>query len=191
MTKITKPSQTEMQAADVVNFIQLCEQNDIEVYVDGGWGVDALLGKQTRTHGDLDIALPHRFVPNLRKLLETRGYKDVERDDTRDCNFVLGDNSGHLIDIHSYTFDEAGNNIFGVAYEPRHLTGTGTIDGYPVNCIPADVMVEFHTGYEIDEDDYHDVKALCEKFSIALPEEYKKFEVESPTISSAIDLRQR
>ena len=52
-------------------------------------------------------------------------------------------------------------------------------------------MVEFHTGYELDEDDYHDVKALCEKFSIALPEEYKKFEVESPTISSAIDLRQR
>ena len=100
MTKITKPSQTEMQAADVVNFIQLCEQNDIEVYVDGGWGVDALLGKQTRTHGDLDIALPHKFVPKLRKLLETRGYKDVERDDTRDCNFVLGDNSGHLIDIH-------------------------------------------------------------------------------------------
>jgi lincosamide nucleotidyltransferase A/C/D/E len=112
------------------------EQNDIEVYVDGGWGVDALLGEQTRKHEDLDIAVPHRFVPKLREILEARGYDDVSRDDTRDCNFVLGDDKGHLVDIHSYTFDENGKNIFGVAYEPHHLTGSGEINGYPVKCPP-------------------------------------------------------
>lgn len=172
---IESPS-NEMQAMDVVGLVQLCEQSGIEVYVDGGWGVDALLGEQTRVHGDLDIALPHRFVPKLRGLLEARGYKDVERDDTRDCNFVLGDDQGHQIDFHSYTLDEDGNNVFGVAYEARHLTGEGVIEGYPVKCIPPDVMVEFHSGYEADEDDYHDVRALCDKFGIELPEEYKKFE---------------
>lgn len=167
--------QPEMTANDVVNLVQLLEQNDIEVYVDGGWGIDALLGEQTRKHGDLDIALPHKYVPNLRELLEARGYKDVPRDDTRDCNFVLGDDKGHEVDVHSYTFDEDGNNIFGVAYEPRHLTGTGSINGYPMKCIPADVMVEFHSGYELDDNDYHDVKAICERFSLTLPDEYKKF----------------
>lgn len=174
MEKIDSPK-TEMPAEDVVHLIQLCEQNGIELYIDGGWGIDALLGEQTRPHGDLDVALPHIFVPKLRELLEARGYKDVERDDTRDCNFVLGDSKGHQVDIHSYTFDEDGNNIFGVAYEPRHLTGIGTIDGYPVKCIPPDVMIEFHSGYELDEDDYHDVAALCEKFNLELPEEYTKF----------------
>ncbi len=166
---------TEMTADDVVSMIKLLEQNDIEVYVDGGWGIDALLEEQTRKHGDLDIALPHKFVPKLRELLEARGFKNVPKDDTRDCNFVLGDDDGHQVDVHSYTFDENGNNIFGVAYEPRHLTGTGSIAGYPVKCIPPDVMLEFHTGYELDADDYHDVKAISERFNLPLPDEYRHF----------------
>jgi len=170
-------TEPQMTANDVVEIIKLIEQNGIEVYVDGGWGVDALLGEQTRIHEDLDIAVPHKFVPKLRELLEARGYKDVPRDDTRDCNFVLGDDKGHLVDIHSYTFDENGENIYGVAYKPHHLTGTGTINGYPVKCPPPDVMVEFHTGYELDETDYHDTKALCERFSFLLPRDYDKFRI--------------
>jgi len=166
----------EMTAADVVDIIMLLEQNGIEIYVDGGWGVDALLGEQTRKHNDLDIALPHIFVPILRELLAARGYKDMPRDDTRDCNFVMGDNQRRLVDVHSYTFDGDGKNIFGVAYEPRHLTGSGIINGYPVKCPPPDVMVEFHTGYIVDKNDYHDAKALCERFNIPLPKDFEKFE---------------
>ncbi|MCL2280665.1 nucleotidyltransferase family protein [Candidatus Saccharibacteria bacterium] len=167
--------QPEMPANEVVEILRLLEQNNVEVYVDGGWGIDALLGEQTRKHGDLDIALSHKHVPKLRELLEARGYKDVPRDDTRECNFVLGDTNGHQVDVHSYTFDENGKNVWGVAYEPHHLTGTGTINNHPVKYIPADVMIEFHSGYELDEDDYHDVKAICERFNIALPKEYQKF----------------
>lgn len=166
----------EMTAEDAVNIIKLLEQNGIEVCVDGGWGVDALLGRQTRKHNDLDIALPHKFVPKIRELFEVLGYKDVPRDDTRDCNFVLGDDEGRLVDVHSYTFDENGKHIFGVVYEPHHLTGKGVINGYPIKCIPPNVMVEFHTGYEVDENDYLDVRALCELFNIPMPCIYKKFE---------------
>ena len=165
----------EMTSTDAVNIIKLLEQNEIEVYVVGGWGVDALLGEQTRKHSDLDIALPHRFVPKLRELLEARGYEDVPRPDTCDCNFVLGDSNGCLVDVHSYTFDESGKNIFGIAFEPRHLTGFGSINGYAVKGAPPDVTVEFHTGYDVGEDDYHDVKAVCERFNIPVPKCYEKF----------------
>ena len=165
-----------MTADDVVAIIKMLEENGIEVFVDGGWGVDALLGEQTRKHEDLDIALPHKYVPRLRELLGERGYVDVPRDDTRDCNFVLGDAKGRLVDVHSYTFDKNGNNIFGVAYEPRQLAGAGTINGYPVKCPPPDVMVEFHTGYDVDENDYRDAKALCERFNIPLPQVFDRFE---------------
>ena len=167
---------TEMTAEDAVEIIKLLEENGIEVYIDGGWGVDALLGGQTRKHDDLDIAIPHKYVPLLRELLEARGYMDVPRDDTRECNFVLGDDKGHLVDVHSYTFDENGNNIYGVAYEPSHFTGTGMINGYPVKCPPPSVMVEFHTGYDVDENDYRDTKALCERFDIPMPKDYQKYE---------------
>jgi lincosamide nucleotidyltransferase A/C/D/E len=36
-------------------------------------------------------------------------------------------------------------------------------------------MVKFHAGYELDENDYHDVSVLCVRFGIALPDEYKRF----------------
>jgi len=36
-------------------------------------------------------------------------------------------------------------------------------------------MVKFHSSYELDENDYRDVSALCERFHIALPAEYERF----------------
>ena len=165
----------EMTVRDVIEFLELCERNDIEIIIDGGWGVDALLGKQTRIHEDLDIALQHKDVPKLRQLLKARGYKDIPRDDTRECNFVMGDKKGHEIDFHSFTFDEKGNHIFGIAYPLESLTGTGTINGHPAKCISPEWMVKFHTGYKLDETDYRDVLALCKHFGISLPNEYAKF----------------
>ncbi len=172
-------SDEEMSADAVVQLLQLFEQHGIEVVVDGGWGVDALLGEQTRFHADVDIALEHKDVPKLRALLEARGYKDVLRDDTRDCNFVMGDEQGHEVDFHSYTFDAHGTLVFGVEYPFDSLTGTGTIQGYSVKCISAEWMVKFHSGYELDENDYRDVSALCERFGMALPAEYERFTRES------------
>jgi lincosamide nucleotidyltransferase A/C/D/E len=167
---------TEMTATDVIEFVQLLNQNNIDVYIDGGWGVDALLGEQTRVHSDLDIAVEHKDVPQIRALLEARGYQDVPRNDTRECNFVLGDDLGHQIDFHSYTFDSAGKHIFGVEYPLESLSGSGSVNGYPVKCISPEWMVKFHTGYPLDENDYHDVKLLCQCFGIPIPAEYEEFE---------------
>src|SRR5579885_2626597 len=166
-------SHPHMSEDAVVQLIQLFDQHHIEVVVDGGWGVDALLGTQTRPHRDLDIALQHKDVQKLRALLEARGYNDVPRDDTRDCNFVMGDDQGHEVDFHSYTFDAQGTLIFGVEYPLESLTGSGIIQGYQVKCITPEWMVRFHTGYNLDEDDYRDVAALCQRFDLALPPEYE------------------
>ena len=165
----------EMTAQDVIEIVKLLNQNSIEVIIDGGWGVDALLGRQTRTHQDLDVAVMHKDVPKIRALLEARGYQDVPGDDTWECNFVLGDEQGHLLDLHSCTFDEAGNNIFGVKYPYNSLTGTGSINGFTVKCISPAWMVKFHSGYKLDDTDYQDVKYLCKQFGIEMPKEYDEF----------------
>ncbi len=52
----------EMTATDVLEIVQLFNQNNIELIIDGGWSVDALLGQQTRTHEDLDVAVQHKDV---------------------------------------------------------------------------------------------------------------------------------
>jgi|LDZU01.1.fsa_nt_gi lincosamide nucleotidyltransferase A/C/D/E len=166
---------TEMTAQDVIEFIKLMNQNNIEVWIDGGWGVDVLLGSQTRDHEDLDIAVRHRDAGRIQALLEARGYSEVPRDDSWLCNFVLGDGQGRLIDVHSCEFDNEGKCIFGVAYSFDSLKGSGTIDGFSVKCVTPEWMVKFHTGYSLDENDYHDVKALCQHFNLEIPAEYAEF----------------
>jgi lincosamide nucleotidyltransferase A/C/D/E len=99
----------------------------------------------------------------------------VPRSDTRDCNFVLGDILGHWVDIHTFELDALGDNIFGCEYRAEHLTGTGKIIGQVVKCIDPIHIVAFHTGYELDEMDALDVKAICEQFDLEMPEEHKEY----------------
>lgn len=164
-----------MTARDVADLLAFLEQNGLEIYVDGGWAVDAVLGEQTRPHDDLDIAMPHAQVPQLRGLVASRGFVERYRDDSWECNFVLADDGGRCLDVHSYTLDEAGHNRGGVPYSREHLTGQGVIAGHPVRCVPPDWLVKFHTGYAVDEKDWRDVRQLCERFNIAIPAAFSKF----------------
>jgi len=164
-----------MTAQDVVEFLERMRDHKIELCIDGGWGVDALLGRQTRAHQDLDIALEHKQVAKLRAVMAAAGYREVPRADSWECNFVLGDARGRLLDVHSYTFDLDGQLTFGVAYPPDSLQGAGVIDEFPVQCITADWLVKFHSGYPLDGNDYRDVKALCQRFGIDLPAEFESF----------------
>jgi len=163
-----------MKAEEAAELIKFLEQHGLEVYVDGGWAVDALLGHQTRGHEDLDIAIPEKHVPRLRDLLSTRGYREQSCAGTWECNFVLADMNGRKVDVPSYTLDEAGNHLHGVEYKREHLTGRGSINGYSVQCISPEWLVRFHSGYKLDENDSHDVRMLWERFGIALPNEYRK-----------------
>lgn len=165
----------EVTERDAVELLDLIESVGIEVYVDGGWGVDALLGRQTRPHLDLDIALPYRDVPLLRRLLIIAGFVQIPTADAWEHNFVVHDEKLRRIDVHSYVLDDHGNNVGGVEYNGAHRTGTGSIAGRLVRCIPVDTMIEFHLGYELDENDFADVRALCQAFDRPLPVEYQRF----------------
>jgi lincosamide nucleotidyltransferase A/C/D/E len=114
-------------------------------------------------------------VPRLRVLLGTRGFSEQRRDDTWECNFVLADKAGRRLDVHSYTLDAAGLNVGGIPYIREHLTGRGVIGGHSVRCIAPEWLIKFHTGYELDDNDWHDVRLLCERFRVAVPDEYLKF----------------
>lgn len=169
-----------MTSHDVVELYTSLKDLGVEIWIDGGWGVDALLGKQTRVHEDLDITIQQKDLPKLRELLQSRGYKEIKVEQARDWNFVLGDGEGREIDVHVIVLDGQGNGIYGPAengetYAAASLTGTGLIDGQTVRCISAEWMVKFHSGYELKEKDFRDVSALCTKFGLALPSEYAHF----------------
>ena len=102
-----------MQEREVIDFYRAMEHSGIKAWIDGGWGVDALLGKQTRPHSDLDIAIQQEDVANILALLESQGYREIKLEIARPHNFVLGDYKGHEIDVHVIALDVRGNGIYG------------------------------------------------------------------------------
>lgn len=68
-----------MKSEDVTTLYTLLENSGIKIWIDGGWSVDALLGKQTRPHKDVDIAIQWKDVIRLREVLETEGYHQINR----------------------------------------------------------------------------------------------------------------
>ena len=42
----------EKDAAVILN---LAAEQGMKVFLDGGWGVDALIGRETRIHNDIDL----------------------------------------------------------------------------------------------------------------------------------------
>src|SRR5215475_4213765 len=82
----------EMTSEALVDLLRLLEGAGIEVWLDGGWAVDAVLGAQTRPHKDVDIILRVTDLPELRELLGRRGFE--LRPGGTESNFVLADRSG-------------------------------------------------------------------------------------------------
>jgi lincosamide nucleotidyltransferase A/C/D/E len=168
-----------MRPNDVVAIYNDLMSIGVPIWIDGGWAVDALLGEQTRPHADLDIALELRHLAQSVAYLSDKGYRPVDRDDYRPWNFVLGDQHGNEVDIHLIEIDAAGNGIYGPLengemYPAGSLLGHGTSAGQVVRCIAAAFLVHFHTGYPLGDTDIHDVTALCSRFGIPLPEEYRR-----------------
>src|SRR5205085_11413556 len=64
-----------MTAKDAADLVETLERAGIDVWLDGGWGVDALFGEQTREHDDLDLLVRLEDVPALLAVLAGRGYE--------------------------------------------------------------------------------------------------------------------
>ena len=188
-------SQPEMTAEDVCDFLNLMDALDIRVWLDGGWAVDACLGSQTRPHCDLDIVIEERDLQLAKTALQRFGYTPLPRPDTQPWNFVMGDNSGRQIDFHVIVLDEGGRGLYGPpatkdCYPAEALTGNGTVNGRIVNCITPEWLVRFHTGYQVDANDWADVAALCARFGIPRPAEYRPFQT-GLTDSRPLNFRRR
>jgi lincosamide nucleotidyltransferase A/C/D/E len=171
-------SKSCIAASDVAHLYRTLDALGIDVWIDGGWGVDALLGKQTRGHSDVDIVVQEKDLAMMRSFLESQGFREVPQTDTRPWNFVLADAEDRRVDVHVIWVDPEGNGIYGPPqhgefYPASALTGCGVIDGLPVRCMSPQYQVVNHTGYKPREIDYLDVRALVEKFELELPEDHR------------------
>jgi lincosamide nucleotidyltransferase A/C/D/E len=164
--------------SDVAFLYQALESRGIKIWIDGGWGVDALLGRQSRPHADLDIVIEEKGLAALRSFLAAEGFRDAPQPDTRAWNFVLADANSRKIDVHVVVLDNDGNGIYGPkqngqSYPASALQAHGVIAGVPVRCTSPEFQMQCHTGFALRETDYHDVRFLAEKFGLDLPPEHR------------------
>jgi lincosamide nucleotidyltransferase A/C/D/E len=165
-----------MNGNDVLEIVNTLEQAGIDVWLDGGWGIDALVGKQTRKHTDLDVVVALDKVEHIKNVLGSKGF--IVSEDELPTRFVLQDASSRHIDFHTVTFDSEGGGMQKLQdrrsyrYPPQGFTGKGSINGLVVKCLTPEVQAECHYGYEPDENDRHDMQLLQDYFGIKLKRPY-------------------
>ncbi len=151
----------------------------MRVWVDGGWGVDALLGAQTRERGDLDRAVEDRHREALVHSLQGNGFARLREVGATAWNFLLAHPSAPWSTLHVIVFDADGNGVLGPAeagsaYPAGSLTGRGELGGRAVDCVAAEWAVSFHDTYPGDATDRADVRALCDRFALEIPVQYQQ-----------------
>ena len=161
---------TEKDAIDLIN---LAESLGITVFLDGGWGVDALLGRQTREHQDIDLFVEEPQAARFIRALHQQGFKERTEAYSTPQHIVFADADGRTVDLHLFTYTSDGEIVFeGETYPADTFSGEGCIGEKKVSCIPPQAQVAFHTGYVFVENDVKDVLALCYRFHIPVPNEY-------------------
>ncbi len=164
------PTSPEARIDLVLNFLGIVES--VPIWIDGGWGVDALLGKQSRPHSDLDIIIDKANLLDLETRLATHGYK---RDRSQDGLVYLSE-AGLYVDIHSIDFDDRGYGVFRLPdgrvwpFPPSAFKGEGMIGDKKVSCLSPEAQVQCHgQGYTPTPKDIQDMEALQQKFQVVLP----------------------
>lgn len=152
-----------MRSAAVLEVMDLLDASGVNAWVDGGWGVDALFGRETRPHEDLDLVVELDKTERIREILAARGF--MLEEDQLPIRFVLSNPQLGRIDLHTVTFDRNGGGVQpqpngrSFRYPPEGFV-SGFVDGRPVRCISAEVQVRCHIGYEPKEKDVDDILAL-------------------------------
>ncbi|WP_217237633.1 nucleotidyltransferase domain-containing protein [Streptomyces sp. AC555_RSS877] len=160
-----------MTADDVLFVLALLRRAKVDVWIGGGWGIDALLGEQTRDHRDLDLMHRQDQEATATAALSAAGF--AESLDWRPIRFVVTAPDGREIDLHPLVFAGDGSAEQASPEPDRPFTYpsscfvTGTIKGVPVPCLSAGQQVSFHQGYEPSERDRHDMAQLRRAFGIA------------------------
>lgn len=166
-----------MQLETVISLCRAFEADSLDYWVDGGWGVDALLGRQTRPHSDLDLAVHFADLPLFANLLETRSYSRILKPEFPDWNWVFRHKADGSVDLHGFILNDRGEGVLGKPsensmYPAGALDGVGLLGGMHVRCIAAPFVLMFRNGFEPRPVDHHDVTVLCVHFHLERPSRF-------------------
>jgi lincosamide nucleotidyltransferase A/C/D/E len=123
----------------------------VDAWCMGGWGVDALLGRQSRRHRDLDVIVDRQAVGAAVDALKRVGYRawyeltapagawyqpELATDRDEERQIAMRDDAYRAVELH--VLDVARSGL-----EPA----TGTIGGRPVRCLSLASLRQVYATY--------------------------------------------
>lgn len=145
----------------VVRVVSTLLADGVSCWIRGGWGVDALAHRQTRSHEDLDVLVDEGAIPRAVSLLAQLGFREHYRVDSDRALFsrvVMRDHplAGRTVDIHPV--------------DPKFMEengATGMVRGTSVPCISLDYQIKHRASYtprRVDREDLAVLNTLAHLF---------------------------
>ena len=153
-----------VRAQAVLDVLSSLSEAGCRAWVAGGWGVDALVGEQTRQHRDLDLALDAEGESRALTTLGALGY--VIETDWRPARVELAASGSRWVDLHPVCFAADGHgrqaDLDGGVFEYlADCFAIGRIRGSAVPCLSVDQQLRFREGFELRDVDRHDLALLA------------------------------
>lgn len=120
----------------VIETLLVLDLAGIAVVVIGGWGIDALVGRQLRSHSDLDLIADERDFERASAALRRLGYQPWNRSpagpigELHDYSVAqtFRDGAFRVVELHAVSLGEIESE-------------TGVIAGRPVTCLTAEDQI--------------------------------------------------
>ena len=185
--RVARQRMLTMPERDAVTILTALTEAEVRFWVAGGWGIDALLERQTRRHSDLDLVLDLRRDDEnrARQVLAQVGLRFENPEAIGDSRLPrviqLHDRAGRVVDLlpvdlislpiisqrHPSRRDTDGDA--DPDSERPYLFAEGTIGSRTFPCLAPGVQLALHQGYDLSASDRNDVNLLCDRFGFALP----------------------
>jgi lincosamide nucleotidyltransferase A/C/D/E len=157
---------TEMTCEDVIEILAALDAGGIDYWVDGGWGIDALVGEQTRLHHDLDLGVSRDDVARIEALLpQFRRESEQASCESEQASFYT-DERGRAVDLMLVERSQAGQfeqqlpEGGRLRYAESETHASGCIGGRVVRCATVALQREHRNRPNATDQDRTDVEVL-------------------------------
>jgi lincosamide nucleotidyltransferase A/C/D/E len=160
---------TYMPASRVIAVLDSLAAAGVRAWVGGGWGVDALVGRQTRRHYDLDLVIGNTREEYLRveQVLTAAGFRPAGGEFNAGLAMPLRrvwhHDDGHNVEVLPVALQRPPFNAAPAdaqASDAESPFTHGSIGGQPVPCLSAGLQLALHAGYPLRDIDADDIGLL-------------------------------
>ena len=152
-----------MEAHQAADLFAALRERGFQIWVAGGWAVDALVGHETRQHQDLDLAVDAEQLEEVLQWLAACNFE--VQTDWLPSRVELVSKDGRRVDIHPVQFRADGSGLQeGWQSGPFHYASDGfsrgRISGQLVDCLGATQQLTFREGFVLSDKDHHDIALM-------------------------------